>query len=643
MACFMYGQVRLASLFLLPQCAIFVAHIHYSRIRISIIPVRMKSFLKMFLASLLGIVAGSGCLIFILFTFIAGAIASLASFGSSDVEPVAIKANTVLKINLSQISEIVESNPLDNLLSSSKEDMPVSLTEAVRAIKKAKNNPNISGIYLNVEHIQAGMASVDELRRALQDFRASGKVIVAYADDFSQKAYYLASVADQITLNPEGSVSIMGIASSTLMMRSALSKLGIKTEVFKVGTYKSAVEPFILDHMSEANKEQVQTYIDGLWHNITSTIAEARGIEPDSIRLIAERGEAFAPAQLFVERKLVDTLLYRRDIKGLMAERLQLSKPEEVNMVTLSEMVNQPEVGAPISGDAISVIVAEGEIMPEKASLYGGVTSITYDLVDKLQEVAKREDVKAVVLRINSPGGSAFLSEQIWREVKALQELKPVVVSMGDVAASGGYYIASAADRIVAEANTLTGSIGIFGLVQNASELASRLGVNLDIVKTSKFANLESGGLAGLPINPMTDEERALIQRMVERGYRTFLSRVAEGRNMTLEQVDQVAQGRVWLGSKALELGLVDELGGLSTAVEAAAKLANLSEYRLDYGETSRNILSELLESQSSSDFVARLKYSFMSPRERELLLLLERQTASLGVQARLPYEISVY
>lgn len=603
----------------------------------------MKSFLKMFLASLLGIVAGSGCLIFILFTLIAGAIASLASFGSSDVEPVAIKANTVLKINLSQISEIVESNPLDNLLSSNKEDMPVSLTEAVRAIKKAKNNPNISGIYLNVEHIQAGMASVDELRRALQDFRASGKVIVAYADDFSQKAYYLASVADQIMLNPEGSVGIMGIASSTLMMRSALSKLGIKTEVFKVGTYKSAVEPFILDHMSEANKEQVQTYIDGLWHNITSTIAEARGIEPDSIRLIAERGEAFAPAQLFVERKLVDTLLYRRDIKGLMAERLQLSKPEEVNMVTLSEMVNQPEVGAPISGDAISVIVAEGEIMPEKASLYGGVTSITYDLVDKLQEVAKREDVKAVVLRINSPGGSAFLSEQIWREVKALQELKPVVVSMGDVAASGGYYIASAADRIVAEANTLTGSIGIFGLVQNASELASRLGVNLDIVKTSKFANLESGGLAGLPINPMTDEERALIQRMVERGYRTFLSRVAEGRNMTLEQVDQVAQGRVWLGSKALELGLVDELGGLSTAVEAAAKLANLSEYRLDYGETSRNILSELLESQSSSDFVARLKYSFMSPRERELLLLLERQTASLGVQARLPYEISVY
>lgn len=643
MACFMYGQVRLASLFLLPQCAIFVAHIHYSRIRISIIPVRMKSFLKMFLASLLGIVAGSGCLILILFTFIAGAIASLASFGSSDVEPAAIKANTVLKINLSQISEIVESNPLDNLLSSSKEDMPVSLTEAVRAIKKAKNNPNISGIYLNVEHIQAGMASVDELRRALQDFRASGKVIVAYADDFSQKAYYLASVADQITLNPEGSVSIMGIASSTLMMRSALSKLGIKTEVFKVGTYKSAVEPFILDHMSEANKEQVQTYIDGLWHNITSTIAEARGIEPDSIRLIAERGEAFAPAQLFVERKLVDTLLYRRDIKGFMAERLQLGKPEEVNMVTLSEMVNQPEVGAPISGDAISVIVAEGEIMPEKASLYGGVTSITYDLVDKLQEVAKREDVKAVVLRINSPGGSAFLSEQIWREVKALQELKPVVVSMGDVAASGGYYIASAADRIVAEANTLTGSIGIFGLVQNASELASRLGVNLDIVKTSKFANLESGGLAGLPINPMTDEERALIQRMVERGYRTFLSRVAEGRNMTLEQVDQVAQGRVWLGSKALELGLVDELGGLSTAVEAAAKLANLSEYRLDYGQTSRNILSELLESQSSSDFVARLKYSFMSPRERELLLLLERQTASLGVQARLPYEISVY
>ncbi|MDO4691783.1 MAG: signal peptide peptidase SppA [Porphyromonadaceae bacterium] len=597
----------------------------------------------MFFASLLGIIAGSGCLIFILFSLIAGAIASLATFGSSEAEPVAIKANTVLKINLSQISEIVESNPLDNLLSTKDQDEPVSLTEAVRAIHKAKNNPNISGIYLNVEDMHAGMASVDELRRALENFRGSGKFIVAYADNFSQKAYYLSSVADQVLLNPEGSIGIMGIASSTLMMRSALSKLGIKTEVFKVGTYKSAVEPFILDHMSEANKEQVQTYIDGLWSSITSTIAKARGIEADSVRAIAERGEAFAPAKLFVERKLIDTLVYRRDIKGLIADRMQLSKPEDVNMVTLSQMAAQPEVGRATTGDAISVIVAEGEIMPKMASLYSSVTSINYDLVDKLQKVAKNDDIKAVVLRISSPGGSAFLSEQIWREVKALRELKPVVVSMGDVAASGGYYIASAADRIVAEANTLTGSIGIFGMVQNASELASRLGVNLDIVKTSKFANLETGSIAGLPINPMTDEERMLIQRMVERGYETFLSRVAEGRNMTLEQVDQVAQGRVWLGRKALELGLVDELGGLSTAVEAAAKLANLSEYRLDYGETSRNIFSELLDSQSSSDFVAKLKYSFMSPRERELLLLLERQTASLGVQARLPYEISVY
>lgn len=597
----------------------------------------------MFLASLLGIISGAGCLIFILFSLVMGAIASLATFSTSDT-PKPLQANTVLKIDLSTISEIVQENPLDQFLSPQNAGQEVSLSVAVQAIRKAKNNPNISGIYLNVENLYAGMASVDELRRALEDFKQSGKFILAYGDDFSQKAYYLCSVADRIALNPEGSVGLMGIASSTMMMRSAMANLGIKAEVFKVGTYKSAVEPYILDQMSEANKEQVQTYIDGLWTSIVSTIAKAREIPQDSVRMVAERGGAFAQAKSFLANGLVDTLMYRRDVGALVAEWMSLDDPKQINMVGLADMATQVESSTSKADEVISVLVAEGEIMPSEASAYSSsTTTITYDLADRLREQAEDDAVKAVVLRINSPGGSAFLSEQIWREVQELRKLKPVVVSMGDVAASGGYYIASAADRIVAEANTLTGSIGIFGMIPNASELAKRLGLNLDIVKTSKFANMQSDGILGMAMTPMTPDERILIQSMVERGYETFLARVAEGRGMTRDEVDRIAQGRVWLGSKALELGLVDELGGLSTAIEAAAKLANLSDYRLDYGETSINILQELLESNSSQEFVAQIRYGLMSPRERELMHLVQQHTTSLGIQARLPYEIQAY
>lgn len=603
----------------------------------------MKSFFKMFFASLLAIVTGMGCLTFFVITAIVGAVAGIANMATSNGnEPLEIKRNTILKINLSSISEIVEENPLDQLFSMGKSDAPVSLTQAMRAIKSAKENPNISGIYLNVEGIAAGMASVDELRRSLEDFKQSGKFIVAYADGFTQKAYYLSTIADLISLNPEGNVGLIGVASGNLMFRGALAKLGVKTEVFKVGTYKSAVEPFILEHMSEANKEQVQTYIDGLWSNILGTISEARGISTDDLRAMADEGIAFAPSATLIERRLVDTLVYRRDVEGLVAQRMGLDDSDDVRMITLSELANQPEKEAKGSDNRIKVIVAEGEIMPAEASSYGGsMTMITYSLVDQLKEAADDDDVKAVVLRINSPGGSAFLSEQIWKEMKALRERKPVVVSMGDVSASGGYYIASAANRIIAEANTLTGSIGIFGMMHNASDLAKQYGVNLDVVKTSKFANMEMG--IGMMLNPMTAEERALIQTSVERGYKLFLSHVAEGRGMTMEEADRVGQGRVWLGTKALELGLVDELGGLQTAIASAAKLASLSDYRVDFGQTTSNLFDRMFDSQRSDDFVARLKYTFMSREERALMRILERETASFGVLARLPYELSVY
>ncbi|MDY3089901.1 MAG: signal peptide peptidase SppA [Porphyromonas sp.] len=603
----------------------------------------MKNFLKTFLAALLANVVGSGCVVFFIFAGLISLVGSIAMMGpnisGSQNVPVELKAGTILKIDLSSLSDIVSEDPMA-AFSLKKAPRPISLSEALRAIRIAKNNPNISALYLNVEGIQGGLASVDALRRALEDFKQSKKPIFAYGDMYSQKAYYLSSVADRILLNPEGGVSLTGIASGTMMYKDALDKLGLKMEVFKVGTFKSAVEPYILNEMSEANKLQVKEYIDGLWASITGGISQARKIPTDSLQAFVNRGGAFESAKAFVESKLVDTLMYRADVGQYIAKRLG-KKAKELRMVSLADMADQDDPSASTSGDAVRVIFAEGEIVSEELSDFGGTGStIGYKLVDELGEAAEDEDVKAVVLRVNSPGGSAFLSEQIWHAVKQLRAKKPVVVSMGDAAASGGYYIASPANMIVAEANTITGSIGIFGMIPNASELAKRFGVNMDIVKTSEYADLE----VGIPFRPMTDEQRALIQRQIERGYDTFLGRVAEGRRMTKAQVDSVAQGRVWLGSKALQLGLVDKIGGLDTAIKESAKLAKLNEYHVHYGETSRSFWMEILESQTPTDeFIARVRYALLTSEERSALRFVQGQTRYAGIQARLPYELSLY
>lgn len=603
----------------------------------------MKNFFKMIFASCLGVVLGSVVLIFLGFLLIAGLVASL-SFSSD--EPVTLRDNTILKVDVHSISEIVMEDPIDQLLSFKKKGREViSLTDAILAIRTAKNNPNIRGIYLNVEEISAGMATIDELRRALTDFKGSGKFVYAYADNYSQKAYYLSSIADKILLNPEGSVALMGIASGSLMMRPALDNLGIKMEVFKVGTYKGAVEPYILDRLSDPNREQIQAYVDGLWTNIVEGIAAARELSADSLRRFADRGDFLEPASKLLAQGLVDSLVYRTGVERIIADEALSIDKKKLRMITLNEMAILAQE-ASFGAHRIAVVYAEGEITDAPdVNLYGQSSNhISYELATKLRELAENKTVKAVVLRINSPGGSAFVSEQIWREVMALKQHKPVVVSMGDLAASGGYYIASAANIIVAEANTLTGSIGIFGLVPNAEQLARRVGVSMDVVKTSQFADLEIGGPMGLNLRPMSPQSKAKIQSMVERGYRTFLSRVAEGRAMSLEGVDAIGQGRVWLGSKALELGLVDTLGGLNTAIEEAAKLAELEDYVIDYGTRRISLLEELLSSSVPTDrFVARAKYWLMTPRERELMQLLEQTSQYTGIQARLSYGLMAY
>ena len=599
----------------------------------------MKSFFKTFLAALLALVAGSGCIMIFFFVGVAGLIGSLSSLGDSNALPVNIEQHTVLKIDVAQLHDVVSVNPFDSF-SSSTATQPVSLSQAIRAIADAKNNPNIEALYLNVEGVDAGMASVDELRLALQDFKASHKPIIAYGDSYSQKAYYLASVANQIYLNPLGSIELIGIASGEMMYKDALDKVGIKMEVFKVGTFKSAVEPYILNKISDANKLQKQEYIDGLWSSILQGVSTERKVNADSLNAEVNKGLAFVNSDKYVQTKLVDKLLYRDQIDSVFAAQLKVKK-SELKMVNLSALAAQQTDDIEVKDGVVQVIYAEGEITQANVSPFAaGASTIGAGLGDRLREAAEDDDVKAVVLRMNSPGGDAFLSEQLWHAVKQLRSKKPVVVSMGDYAASGGYYISSAANRIVAQPNTLTGSIGIFGLFPNFSELVQKVGVNVEVVKTNDFADLT----ISMPYKPLTNEQRALIQRHVERGYDIFLSRVAEGRHMTKAQVDSVGQGRVWLGRKAQTLGLVDKLGGLDVAIQEAASLAKPSDYSVDYGVTRVNVWEELFKSTSpSNEFIARLRSAFLTDEERKAIRIMQGVIRYSGIQARLPYDFELY
>lgn len=599
----------------------------------------MKSFFKTFLAALLALVAGSGCIMIFFFVGVAGLIGSLSSLGDSNAVPVNIEQHTALKIDVAQLHDVVSVNPFDSF-SSSTATQPVSLSQAIRAIADAKNNPNIEALYLNVEGVEAGMASVDELRLALQDFKASHKPIIAYGDSYSQKAYYLASVANQIYLNPLGSIELIGIASGEMMYKDALDKVGIKMEVFKVGTFKSAVEPYILNKISDANKLQKQEYIDGLWSSILQGVSTERKVNADSLNAEVNKGLAFVNSDKYVQTKLVDKLLYRDQIDSVFAAQLKVKK-SDLKMVNLSALAAQQTDDIEVKDGVVQVIYAEGEITQANISPFAaGVSTIGAGLGDRLREAAEDDDVKAVVLRMNSPGGDAFLSEQLWHAVKQLRSKKPVVVSMGDYAASGGYYISSAANRIVAQPNTLTGSIGIFGLFPNFSELVQKVGVNVEVVKTNDFADLT----ISMPYKPLTNEQRALIQRHVERGYDIFLSRVAEGRHMTKAQVDSVGQGRVWLGRKAQTLGLVDKLGGLDVAIKEAASLAKLSDYSVDYGVSRVNVWEELFKSTSpSNEFIARLRSAFLTDEERKAIRIMQGVTRYSGIQARLPYDFELY
>ena len=604
-------------------------------------PKKPLGFWKTVLASFVGFIAANIlCSIFAFFLFIVIVVGALAS-GSTPTE---IRDGSVLKIDLSSISEIVTTDELSSFIPGmGSDEKPISLSQVLASIRKAKADSRIRGIYLNVEGYSGGMASTADLREALKDFRSSGKFIISYADSYDQKAYYLSSVANKVILNPQGMVGLVGLASAPTFYRQALDKLGVKAHIFKVGTYKGAVEPFMLDKLSEPNREQISVYLNGLWDFMLREISASRSVPVDSLRAFADSGRAFGEAETFVRAHLVDTLAYRLDVEDLIAQRLDVASADDIPVVTLSDFLTEPD---PLDKDrtdkdnVVKVLFAEGEITESPLSSDG----ITSDLARDLRALRDDPTAKAVVLRINSPGGSAFLSEQIWHEVRELSQSRTVVVSMGDVAASGGYYIASAADAIVASPVTLTGSIGIFGILPDASELGRKVGVSIDVVQTSPYADMSMSDPMAMLLRPLTPEKGQLIQMEVERGYKTFLSRVATGRDMSVEAVDSVGQGRVWLGAKAKELGLVDELGGLETAIRLAARLAGLHEgYSVDYGSTSTSFLDELFASKTADRFTARLRDFFMTDEEKKIREFFREGYRYTGILARLPYEYTSY
>lgn len=583
----------------------------------------MKGFLKSLLASIVGCSIVIGIFIFIFILIIAA-----MSFGSSDKYN--LKDNTVLTLKLEgTLSERVEPNSFLDLIGQNT-DLEIGLDDILSSIKKAKENDNIKGIYINAGAFAASNASLKEIRDQLADFKESGKFIIAYADVYSQGCYYLSSVADKVIMNPQGNLDLHGLSSSPTFYKGLLDKIGIEMQIFKVGTFKSAVEPFMLDKMSDANREQVTAYINDIWSTITSEISDSRKISVDKINQLTDSLQTFKLANASVTDGLVDTLMYETEVKEYLKDLLKVEKAKDVRMASIKDMTSVPFVKESNSKDVIAILYAEGSI--NNGSGKDGITDKRY--VKEIEKLKDNDKVKAVVFRVNSPGGSAYASEQIWKAITDLKAKKPVVVSMGDYAASGGYYIACNASKIIAQPNTLTGSIGIFGMFPNFEGLTKKVGLSFDNVKTNKFADF------GDATRPMRPEEKVILQQYIEHGYDLFLTRCSEGRNIPKDSLDHIAQGRVWTGNQALKIGLVDALGNIDTAIEEAAKLAKLDDYSLQDYPKKVDFLESLLSNQKE-EFATKAMKEYLG-KDYELFKTIKEIKEQDFVQARMPYDISI-
>lgn len=579
----------------------------------------MKSFFKYLFATILGLFIFSIIWVVIFFGIIGAAMS-----GSKEVK---ISDDSVFELKLEGI--LVERHKNDVISSFASEInssvSEIALDDIMASIDKATDNDNIKGIYLHIGDFSASVASLQEIYKGLEKFKKTGRFIVAYADSYGNGTYYLSSIADKVYMNPSGTLALTGINISTVFFKDLLSKIGVEMQIFKVGTFKSAVEPFTQTSMSEANRLQLTTFINSIWTEITKTIARNRGISDTEVNLYADSGLFLDDAQTAVQHKLIDSLVYSSDMKEIIEKLVG----KDYNTLTIRDM----KLTAPnkeYSKNRIAIVYAVGEI--DGSNKNDGIDS--EDISEDLLDIADNDKIKAVVLRINSPGGSAYGSEQIWKAVSVVKSKKPIVVSMGDYAASGGYYIACNTDRIFAQPTTLTGSIGIFGIFPNIGGLTDKLGIKFDNVKTNKYSDF------GATYRPMNTEERAILQRYINNGYELFTKRCAEGRNMNIDSLKAIAEGRIYSGTDAMRLGLVDEMGGLEEAIAFAAKKANISNYTLKYYPSVKSLIEQISDIFSTS-VEERIVKSQLGENYR-LFRTIQRAQTTTGIKAIMPYSITV-
>lgn len=589
----------------------------------------MKQFFKIVFASMIGAILSTVVMFLICLVILVGIISSAGKESKVKIAP-----NTLLHLTFDYpIKERTSSNPLEGFdFMSFDNDIQLGLNDILKNIHKAKNDPNISGIYLDVSIIPSGFSTIEEIRNALIDFKRSGKFIIAYSEVYTQGAYYLASVADKIYLNPAGIVTLKGFNAQLTFLKGTLDKLGVEPQIIRVGTFKSAVEPLMLDKMSDANREQTSAFVGSMYQHFIYKIAESRKIPSDSLMNIVNKLLVRNP-QDALKYKIIDDIFYKDELLTELAKRTSSKTIQDIKFTELKKyrFVSDPDFST--SKNKIAVIYASGDIQ-------GGEGDDNVIGSDRLSTAIRKarmdKDIKAIVLRINSPGGSALASDVIWREVVLAKKEKPVIACMGDVAASGGYYIACAADSIIAQPNTITGSIGVFGVLLNAKEFFNnKLGVTFDNVKTGEFADM------GTLTRPLTEAEKEIIQQEVNHIYEDFTSKVAAGRQMKLDRVKEIAEGRVWSGIDAQKIGLVDKLGGINEAIAAASKMAKLSDYRIVSLPKQKNPFEKLLE-----DFSTDVKTYITQQQLGELYSYYNQfqQVKNFqGIQARLPFNAEIY
>ena len=583
-----------------------------------------------FLGNVLATIVG---LFLFIMIFFFGIIIIGALFGG-DSETVTVKSESVIELDLKNISNDYAGKYKDPLITLFSEGKNVGISDVINAIKSAKEDSDIKGISILNNHFMPGLAQSKALRDALEDFKKSGKFVVAYADYYTQKEYYMNSVADTIYLNPVGQMDFKGFSSELMFYKDLQEKSGVKMEVIRHGKYKSAVEPFLESKMSDANREQVSTLLNSVWNSVATDISKSRNIPVSQLNVIADGLLARTP-EMAKSQKLIDKIAYEDEYHNGIRKALKVKKDEDYNKVSIADYAfkNLTTGKKPSTKDKIAVIYAQGEIT-------GGEGDVNYigegSMRRSLQEARKDKNVKAIVLRIDSPGGSALTSELIWREIELTKKVKPIVVSMGNVAASGGYYIACNANKIYAEENTITGSIGVFGMLPNFTTLTNRIGINVEQVNTHKNAADYS------PFVPLSENFRNVTQEGVERVYNTFVQRVAAGRKMTFEQIDAIAQGRVWSGSEALKIGLVDKIGGMDAALEEASKLAKIKEYKTQNFPEYEKTFGEMFAGFPFAQTKEHLIKEEIGEENYLILNELKKMSAQTGIQTKMSFNITI-